>query len=112
MRLKENRWQRDRMVAGTLCSSVVARMNSRCSGGSSMIFSRALKASRESMWTSSMMYTRFFSTEGGYTASSRRVRASLTLPLEAASSSVTSSRVPASMRAQVVLPVPRVPVNR
>ena len=65
MRLKENRWQRERMVAGTLCSSVVARMNSKCSGGSSMIFSRALKASRESMCTSSMMYTRFFSTEGG-----------------------------------------------
>ena len=44
MRLKENRWHRDRMVAGTLWSSVVARMNIRCSGGSSRIFSRALKA--------------------------------------------------------------------
>ena len=70
-------------------------------------------------------------------ASSRRERASLTLPLEAASSSVTSSSDPSSMprqaahwlqgapstgcsqltalariRAQVVFPVPRVPVNR
>ena len=55
MRRKEKRWQRERMVAGTLWSSVVARMNIRCSGGSSRIFSRALKAEIESMWTSSMM---------------------------------------------------------
>ena len=65
MRLKLNRWQRDRMVGSTFCISVVARMNSRWAGGSSMIFSSALKASRESMWTSSMIYTRFFSTAGG-----------------------------------------------
>ena len=49
MRLKENCWHRDLMVAGTLCSSVVARMNIRCSGGSSRIFSRALKAAVDSM---------------------------------------------------------------
>ena len=30
MRLKLCRWQRERIVAGTLCSSVVARMNMRC----------------------------------------------------------------------------------
>jgi hypothetical protein len=52
------------MVAGTLWSSVVARMNIRCSGGSSRIFSRALKAGVESIWTSSMMYTRFFTWAG------------------------------------------------
>ena len=34
--------------------------NSRCSGGSSMIFKRALNAEMESMCTSSMMYTRIF----------------------------------------------------
>ena len=54
-RRKLCRWQRDRIVAGTFCSSVVARMNIRCSGGSSKIFSRALKAAVESMCTSSMM---------------------------------------------------------
>ena len=53
MRLKEKRWQRERIVAGTLCSSVVARMNIKCSGGSSRIFSSALNAEVESMWTSS-----------------------------------------------------------
>ena len=52
------------MVAGTLCSSVVARMNIRCSGGSSRIFSSALNAAMESMCTSSMMYTRFFTCAG------------------------------------------------
>ena len=65
IRLKVNRWQRERIVGSTFCNSVVARMNNRCSGGSSMIFSSALNASLESMCTSSMMYTRFFSTEGG-----------------------------------------------
>ena len=54
-RLKAWRWQRERMVAGTFCSSVVARMNIRCSGGSSKIFNRALKAAVESICTSSMM---------------------------------------------------------
>ena len=53
MRLKAKRWHRERMVAGTLWSSVVARMNIRCSGGSSRIFSSALKAELESMCTSS-----------------------------------------------------------
>jgi hypothetical protein len=32
-----------------------ARMNFTCSGGSSMVFRRALKAAVVSMWTSSMM---------------------------------------------------------
>ena len=54
-RRNAKRWQRERIVAGTLCSSVVARMNSRCSGGYSMIFSSALNAAVDSMWTSSMM---------------------------------------------------------
>ena len=55
MRLNAKRWQRERMVAGTLWSSVVARMKIRWAGGSSRIFSRALKAEMESMWTSSMI---------------------------------------------------------
>ena len=53
--LKSYLWQRDIMVGGTLCASVVASMKRACSGGSSMILSRALKADWESMCTSSIM---------------------------------------------------------
>ena len=70
-RLKLWRWQRESIVAGTLLSSVVARMKTRCSGGSSRILSRALKAGVESMCTSSMIYTRFLTETGENTASSR-----------------------------------------
>ena len=49
IRLKENCWQRDLMVAGTLCSSVVARINIRWAGGSSRIFSSALNAAVDSI---------------------------------------------------------------
>ena len=56
--MKAKRWHRERMVAGTLWSSVVAKMKMRWAGGSSRIFSRALKAGVESMWTSSTIYTR------------------------------------------------------
>ena len=55
MSWKWNCWQRLRIVAGTFCSSVVANMKMMYSGGSSMVFSRALKAELESMCTSSMM---------------------------------------------------------
>ena len=34
-RLKSKRWQRESMVAGSLCGSVVARMNTAWAGGSS-----------------------------------------------------------------------------
>ena len=64
IRLKAYCWHRDLMVAGTLWSSVVARMNIRWAGGSSRIFSRALKAAVESMWTSSTMYTRLRTAAG------------------------------------------------
>ena len=43
-RLKSNRWQRDSMVAASLCTSVVASMNIASDGGSSSVFKRALKA--------------------------------------------------------------------
>ena len=49
IRLKENCWQRLLMVAGTLWISVVARINSRCAGGSSRIWSSALNAWAESI---------------------------------------------------------------
>ena len=55
MSLKLYCWQRERMVAGILWYSVVARMNTTWGGGSSSVFSSALKASGVSMWTSSMM---------------------------------------------------------
>ena len=64
IREKSYRWQRDRMVAGTFCTSVVARMKMTCSGGSSIVLSRALKAEVESMWTSSMMYTLYLHIAG------------------------------------------------
>ena len=64
MRRKSNRWQRDRMVAGTLWISVVARMKSTWDGGSSSVFSRALNAPVDSICTSSMMYTRFLTEDG------------------------------------------------
>ena len=44
IRRKSKRWQRDRMVSGTLCDSVVAKMNLTCGGGSSSVLSSALKA--------------------------------------------------------------------
>ena len=64
IRLNANCWHRDLIVAGTFCSSVVARMNIRWAGGSSRIFSSALNAATESMWTSSTMYTRLRTAAG------------------------------------------------
>ncbi len=64
-RPKSKRWQRDRIVAGTFCGSVVARIKIIYSGGSSSVFKRALKALVDSMWTSSMMYTFLLPNCGG-----------------------------------------------
>ena len=55
IRRRSKRWQRDTTVTGTLRTSVVAKMNVTCGGGSSRVFNSALKACFESMWTSSMM---------------------------------------------------------
>ena len=52
---KSKRWQRERMVSGTLLGSVVQKTNLTFGGGSSSVLRSALKASRVSMWTSSMM---------------------------------------------------------
>jgi hypothetical protein len=52
-----NCWQRERMVSGTLCDSVVAMMKSTRGGGSSSVLRSALNDEVESMWTSSMMKT-------------------------------------------------------
>ena len=48
---------RDRIVSGILCSSVVAIMKMTCAGGSSIDLSSALNDGAESWWTSSMMKT-------------------------------------------------------
>ena len=54
IRRSPNCRQRDRMVIGSFCGSVVASMNLTCGGGSSSVFSSALKAPLLSMWTSSI----------------------------------------------------------
>jgi hypothetical protein len=54
-RRKSKRDTRDRIVAGSSWTSVVAKMKVTCSGGSSSVLSRALNAEPVSMWTSSMM---------------------------------------------------------
>ena len=51
--LKSKRMQRDKIVWGILCTSVVARMKTACLGGSSSVFNSALNADDESMCTSS-----------------------------------------------------------
>src|ERR1019366_7388053 len=48
-------WQRDAMVAGILCASVVQSTKTAHGGGSSMVFKSALKASLVIWWASSMM---------------------------------------------------------
>ncbi len=57
MRFRSKRWQREMIVASTLCGSVVARTKMMCGGGSSSVLSRAFQAGSVSMWTSSMMKT-------------------------------------------------------
>ena len=52
---KSKRWQRERIVAGRRRASVVASTKTTWAGGSSRVFSSALKAGSVSMWTSSMM---------------------------------------------------------
>ena len=53
--LKLNCWHLDFIVAGTFWSSVVAKINITCAGGSSIVFNKALNALVESMWTSSII---------------------------------------------------------
>ena len=47
--LNSKRWTRDKIVAGILCSSVVAKMKTTFSVGSSKVFRSALNAPVESM---------------------------------------------------------------
>ena len=124
------------MVGGTFCGSVVASTKTTWLGGSSSVFSNALAAAVESMWTSSTMYT--FQRPGvPRPAWATRSRMASTPLLDAASSSCTLRELPwvisthdvqtpqgspstgasqlsalARMRAEDVLPVPRGPLKR
>ena len=139
MRRRSKRWQRDSTVTGTLRISVVANTNFTCGGGSSSVFSNALNALRDSMWTSSMMKTFVRACIGRNRVASMISRTSSTPVRLAASISTTSgwrsarmarqlSHTPqgsavgpplpsgpmqlsarAMMRAVVVLPTPRTP---
>ena len=141
MRRRSKRWHRDSTVTGTLRISVVANTNFTCGGGSSSVFSSALKALRDSMWISSMMKTLVRACIGRKRVASMISRTSSTPVREAASISTTSgcrsariarqlSHTPqgsgvgppvpsaptqfsarAMMRAVVVLPTPRTPVS-
>ena len=136
-RLKSKRCTRLKMGCGTLLTSGVAKMKITCSGGSSSVLRSALKAPVESMWTSSIMKILYLPMTGGYCTRSITSRMLSTPVLEAASISKTSIGLPPEMslqlshcpqgcsgsppvqfsvrariRALVVLPTPRVPVNR
>ena len=135
--LKLKCWQRLLMVAGTLWSSVVAKMNTMYGGGSSMVLRSALKALFESMCTSSIMYILYFDELGGKRTSSLICLTFSTEVFDAPSISITSSDDPlvmethesqtphgsalgprsqlsdfASILAVLVLPHPRGPENR
>ena len=126
IRLKSKRCTLDNIVGRTLCGSVVANMKIACSGGSSSVFKRALKAAFESMWTSSTINILYRPFCGGILTLSRRWCTSSTLLFEAASISMifnvwfraspsTRSSIPLITRARtlamVVLPTPRGPQN-
>src|SRR5947207_1910528 len=89
-----NCWQRESIVAGSLCRSVVAMINTTCEGGSSRILSRALNAEVESMCTSSMMKILWRFRAAAYFALSLSSRMLSTPVLEAASISKTSIDFP------------------
>ena len=136
--LKSKRMQRERMVAGIFCTSVVAKIKMTCAGGSSSVLSKALNAAGDNICTSSMIYTLYLAMAGIYLTLSRRSRISSTPLLEAASiskisklagleSSLQIAHSPqgepssegcsqltarAKILATDVLPVPREPVKR
>ena len=48
-------WHLEIIVVGTLCKSVVAKINITCSGGSSSVFNKALNAPIDNICTSSII---------------------------------------------------------
>ena len=91
--VKSYLWQRERIVGKILCGSVVAKMKMTCSGGSSNVFKRALKAPVDNIWTSSIMYTLYLPKIVPYLTLSINSLISSTPLLLAASSSKTSGCV-------------------
>src|SRR5687768_11535875 len=86
-----NSWQREVIVSGTLCSSVVAIMKTTLGGGSSTVFKRALNDEVESMCTSSIMKILYRSRAGLMLMFSRIISRILsTCVFDAASNSSTS----------------------
>src|SRR5437867_10632264 len=71
-----------------------------CGGGSSRIFSKALNAEVESMWTSSIIKILYRLRAGAYLALSRSSRILSTPVFEAASISKTSMDRPAEISSQ------------
>ena len=99
-RFRLNCRQRDSTVTGSFCGSVVASRNLTCGGGSSSVFSRALKECVDSMCTSSIRYTLNRPRVGRYCTFSRSSRVSSTLVREAASTSIRSTKRPSSISRQ------------
>ena len=131
--------QRDLIVGLIFSGLVVASMNITCSGGSSSVLRKAFSAESVSICASSIIYTLYSPTVGGYCTDSVICLRLSTPLLEAASSSTTSRNLPAVIALQlahsphgramlgssqvqltafarilavVVLPVPLVPANR
>jgi len=92
--LKSNLWHLDRMVRGILWGSVVARTKMTCAGGSSSVFSRALKASVVSICTSSIIYILYLPSVGANFTFSLKSLISSIPRFEAASISITSIELP------------------
>src|SRR3989344_257154 len=85
------------MVGGILSSSVVARINIACVGGSSRVLRSASKAGLVSWWASSIMKTLFLCEVGERRMPSLRLRISSIPRLLAASNSTTSRALPSSI---------------
>src|SRR3712207_1987796 len=83
------------MVIGNFCGSVVASINITFSGGSSNVFRKAFTAPWVNIWASSIIYTLYLPSCGGYLTSSISSLISSTLLCDAASISDTSIESPA-----------------
>ena len=88
--LRSKRWHLDKIVTGIFLTSVVAKINFTCSGGSSNVFNKALNALLESICTSSIIKILNKLFTGLYFTLSIISRTSSTPVLLAASISITS----------------------
>ena len=88
--LKLNLWTLLKIVKGIFWGSVVAKIKITCLGGSSSVFSNALNAPFESIWTSSIIYILYFDCVGKCLIFSRKSLTSSIPLLDAASISIIS----------------------